>query len=116
MEELRLFNYILSLCLGSKGKINIAELFFMMDKESIHNFVVEHDSHDDEMTGIRKITAGYKTESHTPLHLRVLFDELLNLEKDLQKHASIENEILFPKAVTLESRVKRILLECARLN
>ena len=28
----------------------------------------------------------------------------------------IENEILFPKAVTLESRVKRILLECARLN
>lgn len=116
MEESRLFNYILSLCLGSKGKTNLAELFFMMDKESIHNFVVEHDSHDDEMTGIRKITAGYKTESDTPLHLRVLFDELLNLEKDLQKHASIENEILFPKAVTLESRVQRILRECARLN
>ena len=116
MEESRLFNYILSLCLGTKGKTNLAELFFIMDKESVHHFVIEHDAHDDEMTGIRNITDGYRTDLDTPLHLNVLFAELLNLEKDLKKHASIENEILFPKAVTLESRVQRILRECAKLN
>ena len=55
-------------------------------------------------------------DESAPLHLRVLFGELQLLERDLQEHARIENEILFPKAITLEGRIHKMMGDAARLN
>jgi regulator of cell morphogenesis and NO signaling len=70
---------------------------------------VEHDAHDDEMRGIRKLTNDYQVVNSASLSLRILYRELQKLESELLIHAKIENDLLFPKAVELEREVKRKL-------
>ncbi|HLZ17517.1 MAG TPA: hypothetical protein VKQ08_10780, partial [Cyclobacteriaceae bacterium] len=73
-------------------------------------------AHDDEMAGIRKMTKDYFLTPDAPLHVKVIYSELVQFEKNLQEHARIENEILFPKAMLLETEVKRSFFEKARWN
>jgi regulator of cell morphogenesis and NO signaling len=106
-EEDTLFSYILELDRASKGAYNPSRLFYLMEKNSVQKFAVEHEVHDDEMEGIRKITGNYSMESNIPLHIKVIYSELKEFEKSLITHARIENEILFPKAMSLETRVRQ---------
>jgi regulator of cell morphogenesis and NO signaling len=106
-EEDTLFNYILALDRASKGSCNPSKLFYLMEKNSVQKFAMEHEVHDDEMEGIRKITGNYLVENNTPLHIKVIYSELKEFEKSLITHARIENEILFPKAMSLETKVKQ---------
>lgn len=106
-EEDTLFNYIQALERATKGKFNPSGLYYMIEKNSVQKFAMEHEVHDDEMEGIRKITRNYAIESTTPLHIKVIYNELKDLSKSLATHARIENEILFPKAMALENRVKQ---------
>lgn len=106
-EEDTLFTYIKVLERASKGKYNPTTLFYQIEKNSVHKFAMEHEAHDDEMEGIRKITRNYTLDSDAPLHLRVIYNELKEFEKSLTTHARIENDILFPKAMALENMVKQ---------
>lgn len=115
-EEDTLFNYIRILERASKGKYNPSRLFYMLEKNSLHKFANEHEVHDDEMSGIRKIAKDYSVDKNTPLHVKVLYNELKEFEKNLVIHARIENEILFPKAMTLENTVKKVYFERAKWN
>lgn len=87
-----------------------------MEKHSLQNCALEHEAHDDEMAGIRRITKDYFITPDAPLHIKVIFTELINFEKSLQVHARIENEILFPKALSLENEVKQIFFTKAKWN
>lgn len=115
-EEDTLFKYIGSLERASKGVYHPSRLFYSFEKISMHQFALEHESHDDEMEGIRKITKEYFLSDDAPLHVKVIYAELKKFEKDLQAHARIENEILFPKALALECQVKNTFFEKAKLN
>jgi regulator of cell morphogenesis and NO signaling len=76
-----------------------------MEKHSIRDYALKHSADDDEMQGIRKLTNNYTVHDQNDLHLKVIYHELKSFEKDLQIHAGIENEILFPKALALENEV-----------
>lgn len=115
-EEDTLFKYIHALERAAAGRYNPARLYFMMEKHSLQRFAMEHEAHDDEMQGIRKIMKDYVLPQNAPLHVKVIYRELLNFESSLQTHARIENEILFPKAMALESRVKAQLAEKIKHN
>lgn len=115
-EEDTLFTYIRTLERASKGQYNTTRLFYMLEKNSLQKFASEHESHDDEMMGIRKITNNYSTDTTTPLHIRVMYNELKSFEQSLMVHARIENEILFPKAMALENKVKSLYFERAKWN
>jgi regulator of cell morphogenesis and NO signaling len=106
-EEDTLFKYIAALERASKGKYIPTKLFYMLEKNSVQKFAIEHEVHDDEMEGIRRITRDYHTHAQTPLHVKVIYNELKDFEKSLITHARIENEILFPKAMALENKVKQ---------
>jgi len=116
LEEDTLFRYILLLNSADRGDCNPAKLYYMMENNSLRNFASEHEKHDDEMEGIRKITHDYRVDESTPLHVKVIYSELIGLEKSLQTHARVENEILFPKAMALENQVKNRLMEKVKLN
>jgi regulator of cell morphogenesis and NO signaling len=77
-----------------------------MEKYSIQYFALDHHTHDDEMKGIRDITKEYSIPLSASTHLKVVFEELQALEKDLILHAKIEDEILFIKALQIEKQVK----------
>jgi regulator of cell morphogenesis and NO signaling len=115
-EEDTLFKYIKLLGRASTGNYNPSKLYYMMEKHSLQRFAMEHEAHDDEMTGIRKITNDYQLFSDSPLHVKVIYSELQSFEKNLQTHARIENEILFPKAMALESKVKQGFSEKTKSN
>ena len=115
-EEDELFSYILSLNKARQNPNLPAQLYYDMEKYSIQDFAVHHDADDDDMEGIRHITGGYQTDHIDSLHLRVVYAELQQFERELKIHASVENEILFPKALTLEKQVKKTLREKARFN
>ena len=115
-EEDTLFTYIRALERAAKGQYNPTRLFYMLEKSSLHKFASEHESHDDEMLGIRKITNNYSAEATTPLHVRVMYNELKSFEQSLIVHARIENEILFPKAMALESKVRNLYFERTKCN
>ncbi len=115
-EEDTLFTYISLLVKARKRRVNTSKLFLEMEKHSLQKCAMDHDTHDDEMQGIRKITNGYALDSHTGLHLRVVYAELKDFEQQLKLHARIENEILFPKALALEEEVRSALRRITPLN
>jgi regulator of cell morphogenesis and NO signaling len=115
-EEDTLFSYIRTLERAVKGNYNPTRLFYLLERNSLHKFASEHEAHDDEMAGIRRITKDYKVGAKTPLHIKVLYNELKEFEKNLIIHARIENEILFPKAMALENKVKKLYFEKIKFN
>lgn len=115
-EEDTLFHYILALEKASKGKFSPGKLFYLMEKNSVQKFAMEHEAHDDEMEGIRKITRDYKLHDAAPLHVKVMYNELKGFEKSLITHARIENEILFPKAMAIEGKVKKFFFDLSKFN
>lgn len=115
-EEDTLFHYILALEKASKGSFSPGRLYQLMEKNSVQKFAMEHQAHDDEMEGIRKITKDYILHDGAPLHVKVIYNELKAFESSLITHARIENEILFPKAMAIESKVKKHFFELAKFN
>lgn len=115
-EEDTLFHYILALEKAAKGNFSSAKLFYMLEKNSVQKFAIEHQAHDDEMEGIRKITKDYRLLERAPLHVKVIYNELKAFEQSLITHARIENEILFPKAMAIESKVKKSFFDLTKYN
>ncbi|MCS6973501.1 MAG: iron-sulfur cluster repair di-iron protein [Cyclobacteriaceae bacterium] len=115
-EEDTLFTYIQVLDKAVKGQYHPARLFYMLENNSVQRFALEHEAHDDEMEGIRHITNNYHLTTETPLPVKVIFRELQDFEKNLIVHARVENEILFPKALALEAKVKQLFFERSRNN
>ena len=115
-EEDTLFKYIKLLEKATKEDYNPSKLYHMMEKHSLQKCAMDHEAHDDEMLGIRNITRDYHLAPDAPLHVKVIYSELMSFEKVLQEHARVENEILFPKAMALESVVKKKLFERSRFN
>lgn len=115
-EEDTFFRFIQMLERASKGKYTPTKLYFMLERNSVQKFSVDHETHDDEMEGIRRITKDYLITPETPLHIKVLYNELKAFESSLITHARIENEILFPKAMALEAKVKKAFLDKVKFN
>ncbi len=115
-EEDTLFTYIKLLERAEKGHYNPSQLYHKMEKYSLQKCAMEHEAHDDEMQGIRRITKDYHLTPDAPLHVKVIYSELISFERVLQEHARVENEILFPKAMALENVVKKKFYEKTRFN
>lgn len=115
-EEDTLFKYIKMLERAQRSIINPSKLYYMIERSSLQRFAMEHEAHDDEMEGIRRITRDYDLKPDAPLHVKVIYSELIKFEKNLKTHARIENEILFPKAMELENKVKQSFFEKVKYN
>jgi regulator of cell morphogenesis and NO signaling len=115
-EEDTLFSFILEMERSVKLGYVPTRLYYLLEKNSVHKFAMEHEAHDDEMEGIRNITRDYRLELTAPLHVKVIYNELKALESSLITHARIENEILFPKAMAIENKIKVAFAEKIKLN
>ncbi len=115
-EEDILFHYIQRLSRFLSGDIPASSIYYSMERNSIQEFAIDHGEHENEMDGLNKITNGYNYCDEADLHIKVLFEEMARLEKDLKTHARIEDTILFPKAIQLERMVKLKFHELIKLN
>lgn len=114
-EEDRLFHYVSSIE-QSLASDNVAQESIDLKDFSINEFISHHGDSDDEMKGIRGITDQYNVDDLDDMHLKVILKELQQFDSELTHHASIENEILFPKAIQLEKSYLKHLDNSASLN
>ncbi len=75
-EEDTLFIYIRLLERATRGRYSPSELYYKMERNSLQRFAMEHEEHDDEMVGIRRITKDYDLTPDAPLHVKVIYSEL----------------------------------------
>jgi len=103
-EERMLFPYIALLEEAlSKGRRPAPPMFGTV-QNPVRMMMLEHDSAGDTLHKIREITGGYAVPADACVSYRTLYGALLEFEADLHQHIHLENNILFPRAVGLESQ------------
>lgn len=115
-EEDHFFAYLQCLVDYSGKKQSISKVYYMMEKNSVLDFSMQHGADEDEMKGIRVITNDYTCSNESDIHLQVILKELKRFDEDLKNHALIEDNILIPKGIRLEERVKSLIKQRAVLN
>jgi regulator of cell morphogenesis and NO signaling len=115
-EESRLFKRIELLQDIEDGHFTTLDALTILEKDPIHLLADQHEIHDDEMEGIRRLTKDYFLDEDAPLTMKVLYHELQNFEKELAIHSKIEDELLFPKAVELEREALRKIRKKIQIN
>lgn len=65
----------------------------------------EHENAGEIMAEIESLTNNFTPPEDACASFQVLFQNLEGFQKDLHKHVHLENNILFPKALELESRL-----------
>ncbi len=104
-EEHILFPYIEAIDRAANGEGILEPPFFQTVKNPIHAMMKQHDAAGDLVRQIRKASAEYAAPADACTSYKALLQELHQFELDLHQHVHLENNILFPRAVELESAV-----------
>ncbi len=63
----------------------------------------DHEHAGDLLTRLRHLTGGYEAPADGCTTYRLCYQELARFEADLHRHVHLENNVLFPRAMALES-------------
>jgi regulator of cell morphogenesis and NO signaling len=69
----------------------------------VRMMMTEHDGAGDALRKLRAVTSDYAVPADACISYKTLYEALLGFEADLHQHIHLENNILFPRAVALES-------------
>jgi len=115
-EEDTLFGYIMNLeKFNEKDPKSVANIILRKEKQSIFYIANEHKD-EDEMSGLREMIFCIQEHKIDDVLVKTIIRELKAFDEELSNHALIENEVLFPKAILLESEVAEALANLSRLN
>jgi regulator of cell morphogenesis and NO signaling len=70
----------------------------------IRTMMMEHETDGDILARIRQMTGGFSVPEDAGASYEELYKALESLERDLHQHIHLENNILFPRALELETR------------
>ena len=115
-KESIFFSTLLYLKKAFTQKYSPGELFYELEKNTIHKFASHHNQSENKMLSIRNITNDYFLTPTSNNATKKLFEALKALEAKLLLTTKIENEILFPKALTLEKKVRNKFRKTISLN
>lgn len=101
-EEMVLFPYVKELNNAPSGAAPVPH--FGTVRNPIRMMMAEHDTDGDRLRRMREITNGYALPEGACPSFGALYAGLHDLERDLHQHIHLENNVLFPAAVELESR------------
>jgi len=104
-EEQILFPFIKQLVNTQRNGNKAEAPYFGTVKNPIRMMEAEHQAAGDELYEIRNLTNNYFVPEDACNTYSVTMQELKEFEEDLHKHVYLENHILFPKSVKLESEM-----------
>jgi regulator of cell morphogenesis and NO signaling len=96
-EERVLFPYIRSLAQPSPAAPPFGTV-----RNPVRTMMAEHDRAAEQLAAIRDASAGFSAPADACTSYRALYAGLAELHLDLLKHVSLENNVLFPRAVAVE--------------
>lgn len=101
-EELILFPFVKRMVKTKESDGILSQPSFVTVSNPIAMMMHEHDNEGERFREIAELTNNYTPPADACTTYRVTFAMLKEFEADLHKHIHLENNILFPKAVTLE--------------
>lgn len=107
-EEQVLFPYIERLESAIDAGSEAPTPFFGSVQNPIRMMMMEHDAVGDMLVELREVTGNYKLPEDACLSFRALYERLTDIEQDLHQHIHIENNLLFPRAASMEESVRPV--------
>jgi regulator of cell morphogenesis and NO signaling len=107
-EEQVLFPYMQQLAACAEFGLEPPVPMFGNVTYPIRMMEAEHRHAGDELGVIRGLSANYSVPADGCSTYRVCYEELAAFDADLRQHIHLENNILFPHAVTLEAAVNEL--------
>ena len=104
-EEMILFPYIKTLVDAKKNGTGIDLPPFGTIKNPINMMEAEHDGAGDLIKRIAELSNNFTPPESACNTFRALYAKLDEFQNDLFQHIHLENNILFPKAITLENQL-----------
>jgi regulator of cell morphogenesis and NO signaling len=105
-EERVLFPYIKELTVASNSQQPVHAAHFGTVQNPINMMEMEHELVGTNLAEIRQITNGYELPADACASYSLLYRLLDEFEEDLHLHIHLENNILFPKALEAEKKLK----------
>lgn len=105
-EEQVLFPYIEQMEAAVRAGQQPPTPFFGTVRNPVRMMMAEHDAVGDLLRKAREITKEYSLPEDACLSFRALYERLLDVEKDLHEHIHLENNVLFPRAASMEEGVR----------
>jgi regulator of cell morphogenesis and NO signaling len=102
-EEQILFPYIDALDRASSSHASVEPPFFQTVKNPIHAMMKEHDAAGELLRQIRNASSEYSAPADACTSFKALYQVLKEFEAELHQHVHLENNILFPRAVEMET-------------
>lgn len=106
-EELVLFPHIRKMVQGPTQGKRLDRPHFGTVRNPIQMMMEEHDNEGERFRKIAKLSSDYTPPDDACNTYRVTFSLLQEFEGDLHRHIHLENNILFPKAEALESKLSQ---------
>ncbi|MCG3160771.1 MAG: Iron-sulfur cluster repair protein ScdA [Acidobacteria bacterium] len=103
-EEQVLFPYIERMERAVIGGRNIQPPFFVTVRNPVRMMMTEHDAVGDLLREMRSLTSDYALPPDACMSYQTLYQSLAAIEADLHQHIHLENNILFPRAIDMESK------------
>jgi regulator of cell morphogenesis and NO signaling len=104
-EEQILFPYIEEVERAANGQGTVEPPFFQTMRNPIHAMMEEHDAAAALVRQIRTASAAYTPPATACASYQALYRDLQEFEADLHQHVHLENNILFPRAVEMETSI-----------
>lgn len=105
-EELILFPYIKQLAKAAKENTPFPNPHYGTVNNPIQMMEEEHEKVGDILKVIAKLSNNYTPPEEACNTFKALYDKLDEFEQDLHKHIHLENNILHPKAIAMENKLK----------
>lgn len=115
-EETNLLPYLGVLREASLSAAGFSRYLLLRSEYSIDRFLREHHDTEDELKDIRSTIRLYEPPVTNESLYRILLAQLQIFEQDLCIHAHIEEEVLIPKALTLEKELNALVLDLSPNN
>jgi regulator of cell morphogenesis and NO signaling len=103
-EDRVLFPYVIRLESAVTRNEPIPAAPFGAVKNPVTMMVHEHDSAGEALRALRQASNGYTPPQDGCLTFKTLFNALAEFEADLHQHIHLENNILFPRAIEMETK------------
>lgn len=105
-EELVLFPFIRRMVASESENRSVPIPNFGSVENPVNRMKDEHDNEGNRFRSISALSAGYALPEGACNSYRVTYSLLKEFEDDLHRHIHLENNILFPKAIELEKRLR----------
>jgi len=104
-EEQLLFPYIADMEEAVRLKRRPPVAMFGTVQNPVAAMIMEHEASGQQLEKMREITNGYSVPPDACTSYRLLYQGLPAFEADMHQHIHLENNILFPRSIDLESEL-----------